>query len=110
MHALIFSIQPQDDGIKVDHPLDEFNGNWLSQAQLCELDERLKRNGGGNYFTALLARIRDIRSSEKVFWRKLLDIYATSIDSDGSPVSRLPVLYRTRPWTWNFRGIRAAHL
>jgi len=45
-------------------------------------DERLKRTGGGNYFNELLARIRDIRSSEKVFWRKVLDIYATSIDYD----------------------------
>jgi hypothetical protein len=45
-------------------------------------DERLKRAGGGNYFDELLARIRDIRSSEKVFWRKVLDIYATSIDYD----------------------------
>ena len=43
-------------------------------------DERLKRSGGGNYFDELLARIRDIRSSEKVFWRKVLEIYATSID------------------------------
>lgn len=43
-------------------------------------DERLKQAGGGNYFDELLARIRDIRSSEKVFWRKILDIYATSID------------------------------
>jgi len=45
-------------------------------------DEKLKRLGGGNYFDELLARIRDIRSSEKVFWRKVLDIYATSIDYD----------------------------
>lgn len=43
-------------------------------------DERLKRLGGGNYFDELLERIRDIRSSEKVFWRKVLEIYATSID------------------------------
>lgn len=43
-------------------------------------DERLKNLGGGNYFDELLARIRDIRSSEKVFWRKVLEIYATSID------------------------------
>ena len=41
-------------------------------------DDRLKRLGGGNYFDELLARIRDIRSSEKVFWRKVLEIYATS--------------------------------
>ena len=43
-------------------------------------DELLKNVGGGNYFEELLARIRDIRNSEKVFWRKVLDIYATSID------------------------------
>ena len=43
-------------------------------------DELLKKAGGGNYFDELLARIRDIRSSEKVFWRKVLDIYATSAD------------------------------
>ena len=45
-------------------------------------DELLKEVGGGNYFDELLSRIRDIRSSEKVFWRKVLDIYATSIDYD----------------------------
>jgi len=45
-------------------------------------DELLKAAGGGNYFEELLGRIRDIRSSEKVFWRKVLDIYATSIDYD----------------------------
>ena len=45
-------------------------------------DARLKNLGGGNYFDELLARIRDIRSSEKVFWRKVLEIYATSIDYD----------------------------
>ncbi|MBS5603579.1 MAG: virulence RhuM family protein [Enterocloster asparagiformis] len=45
-------------------------------------DELLKKAGGGNYFDELLERIRDIRSSEKVFWRKVLDIYATSMDYD----------------------------
>lgn len=45
-------------------------------------DELLKRAGGGNYFDELLARIRDIRSSEKVFYRKVLEIYALSIDYD----------------------------
>ena len=45
-------------------------------------DERLKQSGGGAYFDELLERIRDIRSSEKVFWRKVLDIYATSADYD----------------------------
>ncbi len=43
-------------------------------------DERLKADGGGRYFEELLARIRDIRSSEKVFWRKVLEIYSTSVD------------------------------
>ena len=45
-------------------------------------DERLKESAGGNYFEELLERIRDIRSSEKVFWRKVLEIYATSVDYD----------------------------
>ncbi|MEN6356541.1 MAG: virulence RhuM family protein [Armatimonadota bacterium] len=45
-------------------------------------DERLKEAGGGDYFDELLERIRDIRSSERVFWRKVLDIYATSVDYD----------------------------
>ncbi|MCM1439433.1 MAG: virulence RhuM family protein [Roseburia sp.] len=43
-------------------------------------DERLKNLGGGGYFKELLERIRDIRASEKVFYRQVLDIYATSID------------------------------
>lgn len=43
-------------------------------------DHLLKSAGGGNYFRELLERIRDIRSSEKVFWRQVLDIYATSMD------------------------------
>lgn len=47
-------------------------------------DERLKEPQSERYFEELLARIRDIRSSEKVFWRKVLDIYATSIDYDSS--------------------------
>jgi len=45
-------------------------------------DERLKNLGGGNYWKELLHRIRDIRASEKVFYRQVLDIYATSIDYD----------------------------
>lgn len=54
-------------------------------------DELLKQAGGGNYFEELLSRIRDIRSSEKVFWRKVLDIYATSIDYD--PKSENSILF-----------------
>ena len=45
-------------------------------------DELLKNAGSGNYFEELLARIRDIRSSEKIFYRKVLEIYALSIDYD----------------------------
>jgi hypothetical protein len=45
-------------------------------------DERLKQLGGGNYWKELLDRIRDIRSSEKVMYRQVLDLYATSVDYD----------------------------
>jgi len=45
-------------------------------------DERLKNLGGGNYWKELLERIRDIHSSEKVMYRQVLDLYATSVDYD----------------------------
>lgn len=52
-------------------------------------DDLLKQAGGGNYFKELLERIRDIRSSEKVFYRQILDIYATSIDYEpNSEITR----------------------
>ncbi|MBK9214462.1 MAG: virulence RhuM family protein [Chloracidobacterium sp.] len=54
-------------------------------------DERLKESGGGAYFDELLTRIRDIRSSEKVFWRKVLDIFSTSVDYD--PKSDVAILF-----------------
>ena len=54
-------------------------------------DDRLKNLGDGNYFDELLSRIRDIRSSEKVFWRKVLEIYATSSDYD--PKAESSVLF-----------------
>lgn len=43
-------------------------------------DERLKEAGGGDYWKELLARIRDIRSSKKVMYRQVLDLYTTSVD------------------------------
>ncbi len=54
-------------------------------------DDKLKNLGGGNYFEELLSRIRSIRASEKVFWRKVLDIYATSIDYE--PTAELSVQF-----------------
>lgn len=47
-------------------------------------DERLKNLGGGNYFKELLDRIRDIRSSEKVFYRQVLDLFSTSVDYNSN--------------------------
>lgn len=54
-------------------------------------DERLKKAGGGDHFDELLERIRDIRSSERVFWRKVLDIYALSEDYD--PHAEVSILF-----------------
>lgn len=54
-------------------------------------DERLKKLGGGGYFKELLERIRDIRSSEKVFYRQVLEIYSTSIDYD--PKAEISILF-----------------
>jgi hypothetical protein len=74
-------------------------------------DERLKRAGGGNYFEELLARIRDIRSSELVFWRKVLDIYATSIDYDPSAEASL-LFFKTvqNKMHWAAHGHTAAEV
>lgn len=57
-------------------------------------DERLKNLGGGGYFKELLERIRDIRASEKVFYRQVLEIYATSIDYD--PKTEIPFSFSKR--------------
>ncbi|MEE8408897.1 MAG: virulence RhuM family protein [Myxococcota bacterium] len=74
-------------------------------------DERLKRAGGGNYFEELLERIRDIRSSEKVFWRKVLDIYATSIDYDPrAEASQLFFATVQNKMHWAAHGQTAAEL
>ena len=74
-------------------------------------DERLKQRGGGAYFEELLARIRDIRSSEKEFWRKVLEIYATSIDYDPS-VEASQVFFATvqNKMHWAAHGNTAAEV
>ncbi len=74
-------------------------------------DERLKQAGGGNYFDELLARIRDIRSSEKLFWRKVLDIYATSIDYDpDTDMSRQFFAVIQNKMHWAAHGHTAAEI
>jgi len=74
-------------------------------------DERLKRAGGGNYFEELLARIRDIRSSEKVFWRKVLEIYATSIDyNSGEEASQAFFATVQNKMHWAAHGHTAAEI
>ena len=74
-------------------------------------DQRLKNAGGGTYFDELLARIRDIRSSEKAFWRKVLDIYATSIDYDpAADVSRELFKVVQNKMHWASHGHTAAEI
>jgi len=74
-------------------------------------DERLKQAGGGNYFDELLARIRDIRASEKVFWRKVLDIYSTSIDYDpNTEMSRRFFQIVQNKMHWAAHGHTAAEI
>ncbi len=74
-------------------------------------DDRLKEPAGGRYFEELLARIRDIRSSEKVFWRKILDIYATSIDyNPQADSSRLFFKQVQNKMHWAAHGHTAAEL
>lgn len=76
-------------------------------------DDRLKAGGAidSNYFDELLERIRDIRSSEKVFWRKVLDIYATSIDYDSrAEVSREFFKVIQNKMHWASHGHTAAEI
>ena len=74
-------------------------------------DARLKEAGSGQYFEELLARIRDIRSSERVFWRKVLDIYATSIDYDPA-VEASTLFFKTvqNKMHWASHGHTAAEI
>ena len=74
-------------------------------------DDLLKQAGGGNYFEELLARIRDIRSSEKVFWRKVLDVYATSIDYDSKTEQSITVFKTIQnKMHWASHGETAAEI
>jgi len=74
-------------------------------------DERLKAAGGADYFDELLTRIRDIRSSERVFWRKVLDIYATSVDYDpAAAASRLFFQTVQNKMHWAIAGQTAAEI
>jgi len=74
-------------------------------------DARFKAGGGGVYFDELLARIRDIRSSEKVFWRKVLDIYATSVDYDPkNDLSKLFFATVQNKMHWAVHGKTAAEV
>jgi len=74
-------------------------------------DDRFKRGADVGYFEELLARIRDIRSSEKVFWRKVLDIYATSVDYDASAeASQLFFATVQNKMHWASHGHTAAEL
>lgn len=74
-------------------------------------DERLKEAGGGSYFDELLERIRDIRSSERVFWRKVLDIYATSVDyNPDADTSKLFFQTVQNKMHWAIHGQTAAEV
>ncbi len=77
----------------------------------CLNDDRLKEPESSRYFEELLARIRDIRSSEKVFWRKILEIYATSIDYDpDAPVTAIFFKQVQNKMHWAAHGHTAAEL
>ncbi|MCL2523862.1 MAG: virulence RhuM family protein [Betaproteobacteria bacterium] len=84
--------------------------SYLSKGFLLD-DERFKAGQDGTYFEELLARIRDIRSSEKVFWRKVLDIYATSIDYEpNTEISRQFFATVQNKMHWAAHGHTAAEL
>lgn len=74
-------------------------------------DERLKKPDSSQYFDELLNRIRDIRSSEKIFWRKVCDIYATSIDYDGNAQTSMQFFAQVQnKMHWAAHGHTAAEL
>ena len=83
---------------------------YLSKGFVMD-DERLKNPDASQYFDELLNRIRDIRASEKVFWRKVCDIYATSIDYDGKAESSLQFFAQVQnKMHWAAHGNTAAEV
>ena len=84
--------------------------NYLTKGFIMD-DERLKVPNNSQYFDELLNRIRDIRSSEKMFWRKVCDIYATSIDYDGKVQSSLQFFAQVQnKMHWAAHGHTAAEI
>ena len=74
-------------------------------------DNLLKEAGGGRYFKELLSRIRDIRSSEKVFWRQILDIFATSVDYDPKSETAITIFKTIQnKMHWAVSGKTAAEI
>ena len=74
-------------------------------------DDRLKNPDNSQYFDELLNRIRDIRSSEKIFWRKVCDIYATSIDYNGKAQTSMQFFAQVQnKMHWAAHGHTAAEL
>lgn len=71
-------------------------------------DERLKQLGGGGYFKELLERIRDIRASEKVFYRQVLEIYSTSVDYNPKAEVSIQFLHRKTNRQTNIRKVLEA--
>lgn len=83
---------------------------YLSKGFVMD-DERLKSPESSQYFDELLNRIRDIRSSEKIFWRKVCDIYATSIDYDGKAQTSMQFFAQVQnKMHWATHGHTAAEL
>tara|TARA_R110000764_G_scaffold105114_1_gene190838 strand:+ start:6396 stop:7409 length:1014 start_codon:yes stop_codon:yes gene_type:complete len=83
---------------------------YLSKGFVMD-DERLKNPDNSQYFDELLNRIRDIRSSEKIFWRKVCDIYATSVDYDGNADTSLAFFAKVQnKMHWAAHGNTAAEV
>jgi hypothetical protein len=79
----------------VEHIKHIFEEGELAEDATCRKFRQVQTEGGGNYWKELLDRIRDIRSSEKVLYRQVLDLYATAMDYDPKtqcPAQTIPIL------------------